>query len=864
MKNVLVYLSFPRPNTKLIVVTLFGFCATAIIAFLALHFAPFEFARSLADAISPDGIANSYTEQAHRKLINFVSLTSAFTAIGFLVFTILLAVYRGNGPALIAKLAVAFSIILLPFVVLYWLVPYVSIFTIGNDYPQFSIWEQMELMFSIKNSTFPLFVPGFEGGHSSAAATLGQLWHPLPYLSMLSPGYWDGFTLEWITFYRLLSLGLAQYFLFKFLRRLNLTNTIAFILSFIVVYNFRMLDLFRYGTSLEAFTGQLFLVTAIGNYFLDKKANKMVLPIILATYWLVTCGHAQMMYLSLLSTVIFCLFTPMALQLVIGETDTVHRSSWKFFQGVGASMIVGIVLASTYIIPFYFEVMLNNTQRVGNDYQWSLSYSQTPLDLLGSLFYPLDSDVHGSFGGSSLLVILLFCWLGAWPSSKHRNVMVLIWLTLVAMFCLSAGDATGLHFIYWNIFPFADSYRVPGRFTLLFFPLVILLLTLMFNVRQSPCSETLRAPLWHGGIVASTLGFGSYLIFVFFRHHFPFQDSVYSPTRLHDSVKAHAIAIPSWWSELVIALGVISLALLITYLLITNNRRIRAQFSRYKYIVGGMLCFVVISHVSLQLRYGTWISGKTLTPTFEQMSESKHASALYTHYPLRPGQTIGMQHVDVHRYEQFFEAPPPLARLFTKAELASDIDAAYELIKQQPQSKRLVVVGSPTMQLDEQMNRGGEKDSSSSINLIFNTFNRFDFHVTSTDGGWLALGLPYSSGAWSAKVSGENKQVRRVNGNLVGIFIAPGEHTVSFRYMSKWITIGVIISVGMAIILGIIFLRPSGGHQERTKFKKAIVLLSITIYVVSCIAAVRSFHSGHSLETKFATLDGQQDTTYGD
>jgi hypothetical protein len=864
MKNVLVYLSFPRPNIKLIVVTLFGFCTAAIIAFLALQLAPFEFARSLADAISPDGIANSYTEQAHRKLINVLSLTSAFAAIGFLVFMILLTVYRGNGPALIAKLAVAFSIILLPFVVLYWLAPYVSIYTIGNDYPQYSIWEQMELMFSIKNLTFPLFVPGFEGGHSSSALTLGQLWHPLPYLSMLSPGYWDGFALEWVTFYRLLSLGLAQYLLFKFLRRLNLTNTSAFILSFIVIYNFRMLDLFRYGSSLEAFTGQLFLVTAIGNYFLDQKAKKIVLPIILATYWLVTSGHTQMIYLSLLSTVIFCLFTPMALQLVSGEKDTVQHSSWKFFQGVGASMIVGIVLASTYIIPFYFEVMLNNTQRVGNDYQWSLSYSQTPLDLLGSLFYPLDSDVHGSFGGSSLLVILLFCWLGAWPSSAHRNVMVLIWLTLIAIFCLSIGDATGLHLFYWKFFPFADSHRVPGRFTLLFFPLVILLLALMFNVRQSPYLETLRATLWRGGVIASTLGLGSYLIFVSFRHHFPFQGSVFSPTRLHGSVESHAITIPGWWSELVVVLGVISLALLSAYLLITNNRRIRTQLSRYKYIIGGMLCFVVISHVSLQLRYGTWISGKALTPTFEQLSESKQANALYAHYPLAPGIKHGLSHVDVLRYQQFFEAPPPLAKLFTKAEPASDIDSAYELIKQQPQSKRLVVVDSPTIQPDEEMNHGEESDGSSSISLIFNTFNRFDFHVTSTSGGWLVLGLPYSSGAWSAKASGESKRVRRVNGNLAGIFITPGEHTVSFRYKSKWITIGMIISVSMAIILGIIFLWPSGERQGRTKFKKAIVLLSISIYAMACIAAARSFHSGQSLETEFSALDGPQNITYND
>ena len=73
-----------------------------------------------------------------------------------------------------------------------------------------------------------------------------------------------------------------------------------------------------------------------------------------------------------------------------------------------------------------------------------------------------------------------------------------------------------------------------------------------------------------------------------------------------------------------------------------------------------------------------------------------------------------------------------------------------------------------------------------------------------------------------------------------------------------------IISVSMAIILGIIFLWPSGERQGRTKFKKAIVLLSISIYAMACIAAARSFHSGQSLETEFSALDGPQNITYND
>ena len=90
------------------------------------------------------------------------------------------------------KIALYVFILVLPFALFYWLSPFTGELTIGNDYPMFHIDQQMELQYSIERGSFPLYVPGFAGGHSAAALTLGQLFHPQSYLSTLYPGYWKG------------------------------------------------------------------------------------------------------------------------------------------------------------------------------------------------------------------------------------------------------------------------------------------------------------------------------------------------------------------------------------------------------------------------------------------------------------------------------------------------------------------------------------------------------------------------------------------------------------------------------------------------------------------------------------------------
>lgn len=187
-------------------------------------------------------------------------------------------------------------ICILPFVVFYWMLPFYGTMTIGNDYPRFAITQQMELQYSLARGSFPLYAPGFAGGRSAAALTLGGMYHPLSHLAAHSPGYWNGGALEWNTFWRLVSLGLTQLVLFNLLRRLELSTDFAFVVSFITVYNLRTLDMFRYGASLENYLGFLLLFAAMTNLYLAPDSAIRALLVIGATYLMICGGHPQIAY----------------------------------------------------------------------------------------------------------------------------------------------------------------------------------------------------------------------------------------------------------------------------------------------------------------------------------------------------------------------------------------------------------------------------------------------------------------------------------------------------------------------------------------------------------------------------------------
>ncbi|MEP7125894.1 MAG: hypothetical protein ABJE95_33490, partial [Byssovorax sp.] len=362
---------------------------------------------------------------------------------------------------------------MIPFIMMSWLWPFVMPMTLGNDYSIFTPGDELELMWAVWRGTFPLFMPGFAGGHSTAAMTLGQFYHPLPWISSIMPGYWHGLALEWNTFYRLISLGIAHISLFKLCRRLRVTPLPAFVATFPVVYNLRMLDSFRYGASLDSYVAMVLIAAAAGFVFLDPERKRPVAFLALGTYLIVVSGHPQWAFLGIMIAGLFAVLFPWAAAamdptLPRHERGTVRR----YLVRLTAGFSTGLLLAAPYLLPFYFEFFKTNQSRTNGDYAWSLGYGDSTPGEFANFLFPLHADVHGAFGGSALFLLAALFPLAALVKKPPRVLWILYLIGGVA-YCFALGKETWVHEAMVKHLPLFGSFRVPGRIVI-WIPLTIL------------------------------------------------------------------------------------------------------------------------------------------------------------------------------------------------------------------------------------------------------------------------------------------------------------------------------------------------------------------------------------------------------
>lgn len=646
----------------------------------------------------------------------------------------------------------------LPFAMLAWLLPFVSTEGIGNDYPVYSLHQQLHLMWSVWSGTFPLYMPGFAVGHSTAAMTLGQLYHPLSWLSSVMPGYWDGFALEWNTVLRLLSLGIAQVCVFKLCRRLSLGALASFLVSFAVVYNLRMLDSFRYGASLEAYVGMLFAATAVGFVFLDSGSKRPISFLALGTYLTLVCGHPQWAFFGLVGTGLFALFFPWIAAAIHPDIKPPsYRMVFRYLARLCAGFGLGALVSSPYLLTFYFEYLKTNSSRVQSSYDWTLGYGDSVRGELSNFLFPLHADVHGAFGGSAMfLLVALF------PVVVIvRRAPWALWLAyaLCALALLFAmGKATVVHAFMVTHLPFFDSFRVPGRLVL-WIPLFAL-----------PIWAWLFHPANRRALVAT--GVAALVVFALY---WAWPEFVLPAT---ESYSPHAVftdRIPPYFYTLIFQLAGASLALLVS----------AAAWKRFSRPLFMLATIPLVLSTALCLYGGTWKEPKQKTPSFGQISENRKASVAshaysgdgiemstvtaYLEWGLNPQRSLG---TIVHRVEHVATATSTLERL-----------------------KRDGVTSSTFLDrpVNHRMSLNTSGTGNDVVKLVYNTSNRFVFEVVSSVDGYFVLGQPWLPG-FLGVLDGREVEVVKANVMFPAIFLPKGAHTVEFRFISRPFLVGAIIA----------------------------------------------------------------------
>lgn len=717
---------------------------------------------------------------------------------------------------------VYFLIIVLPFMLLYWMEPFISDYTIGNDYTLYSINEQIELLFSIKTGTVPLYVPGYAQGHSSSALTLGQLYHPISHLASLFPGYWNGKALEWNTFLRLLILGLTQLALFAFLRRLRLNMLFSFLLSLITVYNLRMLEAFRYGASLEAFTGHLLLCTAIGWNFIRPSKWLGPLSIIGATYLLVCSGHPPMMFFGLIGAGLFSFFTPFFVGSMLPERDMNIKTALAFWIKIGLFICLGILLASAYVIPVYFDFIKANTEYALASSGTLGDPPETFVGVLNNFFIPFKADLLGAFGGSSLILLAFYLPLLRLFKIKIPTYLWFLWGILLYAILYILGPQTPAYRLAWQYFPFVSNAGGVGRISMIVPSIIMIMMAWIMNagaisVRVRNLSLTLPA--------YSLLAFiALILIPLYILPVFLFKPAVgfFTPYFIR--------TIPFGIVFLAVLLGMISLALLVVY---ANN-------SRFSRVLGIFLCLTIMLQIGTILKYGLWIEKKKDKPTFEMLKAQKKGNQDYNFH-----QCPGMHHEVVLRHLSHSFLEPFLGKIFTQVETVASQDEAYIQMQKERQPQQLYVEGYDTGKAYK-ITEHAKSMNEGKVELVYNTFNQLKFRVVSQAPAFFGLSYPYT-GHWHAWVNGGEVRVYRANGAAHAIEIPKGESIIEFRYWSDAAFWGVIISCTTFAMIGffVCFRALSG-------FNKIIgVVLILTIGVGGLTLWYHSLYNGDNLGTEY-------------
>lgn len=722
------------------------------------------------------------------------------------------------------KIAQYIFILALPFGLFYWLSPLTGERTIGNDYPMFHIDQQMELQYAIEHGSFPLYVPGFAGGHTAAALTLGQLFHPQSHLATLYPGYWNGKGLEANTFLRLVMLGIAQLILFILLNRLRLRPEISFVISFITVYNLRMLDMFRYGASLENYLGYLFVCAAMCYYYLKPTRVVGPLGVIFSTYLLVCGGHPQMMYLGMLGVGLVVLLIPHSLAAICDGVEVNRPRAVRFYLRMGLFLCLGVLMASAYTLPFYFEFIGENATRVGRNYNWSLAYSDSVGGTFNSFFKPLHSVVMNTFGSSALIVLALFLPL---VYAVRRNVpkaIIFITAAFAVVFLIGLGRYTPVHFVFWKFFPLANVFRIPGRIYLILPFIFVFMLAWIFKDSANEGRDARWLPKIPPMFWVIVVAAAVYLWYNLHLIHIIPPPTHYIPSR----IKAYPFGVDTF----IFWVGFASLVLAALY---TLARR------WWKPLVGALLCLTVIAQCGVELRYGTWVTKNHSKATLEKRDQNKRAGLTYK---ASPG--YGMESPLITEQIKKSILDPKLARFYRSFRTFATSDQAYQYLATKRTPDEAVLVGKRPEEPVPDCSPSAESCPSDTVTLKMSSFNRLVFEVKAAESGVFTLSFPFSK-RWQVTVDGSPTTAHRTNGYLIGVPVPKGTHLLELKYWSTPTVVGVAVS--LLVLFGLIVF--FSFRYTPWKIRIPIVAIAAIILGGGYTLWFNSLYTGDNLETRY-------------
>ncbi|MCK5506495.1 MAG: discoidin domain-containing protein, partial [Thermodesulfovibrionia bacterium] len=582
--------------------------------------------------------------------------------------------------------------------------------------------------------------------------------------------------------------------------------------------------------ALEAYTGHLLLCAAIGWYFIKPSKWLGPLSIIALTYWLVCSGHPQMMYYGILGAAFFMLASPFFLPTMLPETKVDFAGLLRFWLKTGIYLVLGIILSSAYIIPFYFDFIATNAGRIEQSYAWADGYRDTFIGTLNSFFLPFRSDVHGSFGGSFLFVLAM-----AFPALKLFRVKIpksvwAVWILLIIFFLYMQGGRTPVHRLAWEYLPFASSFRIAGRISLIIPVFIMMLLAWLtgaepftLRMRGRSVNLTLLKALSLSALILTVIYFILFTISFLFPFSTMREFAHFTPVAIRGIHKSIEI--------LSILLGIVSLIMLILYSFFPEKSR----------FLGIILCITIFVHVGCIIKYGTWTAKRHDKPTFDQMLSQKKDKL---DYPYHPGNGLYSEVVETQIKQSFIE--PFLGKIYFDIIPVLGQEEAYYMMQQNLLPQHIFVEDYSPAHWSS-IDTNSMITGKGSVELVYSSFNLLRFKVSSNAPAFFGLSYPYT-GHWNAWVNDTNVKIYRANGAAHAVEIPVGESLIEFRYWSPAAFQGMLISCITFILIGLYYCIRSINGPVRILSLLVVLATGTTVFFLWH----DSLYKGDNLETGYS------------
>ena len=637
---------------------------------------------------------------------------------------------------------------------------------------------QAEYLFAMKTGTFPLNIVWHQVQNNSWAGVAG-IFNPLFYITALVFTCSTATLLDCNILILMIMLVISHLALFRFLRKLHLSDTISVLLSTITVYSPRLLLSFSVGGAATIWPGYLLLCTAVGAYCLKPTPRKGPLLIIGLSYWLLSAGFAEEIYFSLLGAGLFTLFIPFFLASVLPDWQASTKTVIIFWTHTAVFCLLGALLAAAFILPFMLDSM-KETGLILKDYSQAGVFSSTIPELISNFFDPLRSSPSGLLGGSPLLLMtLLIPLLSLWRIRIPRVIWTVWAMTGLVLICM-LGDNTPVHYYVWKYFPLYSLTRYANRVSIILPMLFLLMLVWVFK-QVSPRTLSLKPGKASPLSLTALLSLLVTVVYALLMLR-PIETIAPSLTRLNLET------IPAWTEPLLLITGLLVLTITAVY-------GIRADGAT-KTVVGLSLCFLTGLHLVVFYRNAPLVRKKLEPPDFR--TYPKFLAEKRQHVDLFLGKYIhGFEKVlypgyAVRQWEQV--GPQPLlARIYEKYIVVDDPEEAYRILAGERRPDVLVVAG-----YREARNSGPERPSVRSgkpdrVRLVYNSYNRLVFDARAGRQSFFMFS-GFRNGHWRAYVNGKPASTYAADGVLHAVRIPAGDNTVEFRYRSNAAVAGMLIS----------------------------------------------------------------------